>query len=376
MNVEKVIRDILSKVNDSDEGRPLQDATQEELEAGKGITRRRDMTRQEREAHDQRRATTRKKQWRRNKKRKGQKEVETKKVTTARKVAVEAFVLAPLIHILDEVVASQGRRFTKYLGQAEVENIAVDVYNRVAHSVSQSNWDTELLVQGADFLQANGWWEIRPKDHEDDEQTYATVAKYLVVTMVSRSKDAWKEAYRKRPTLMSIEKMDTVMANMHSNADPDMARFKADGGARLVGWNPPSPGSIDWNTLAMAVAAAITERKLDPLAEVLLNDEYLRTDGAFMWTEHSDKVWRACGLPMGLFNKMSKTDKAKAAKKAARNRFTWMPGMMEAAIRELQPDVWETPRGHFESAEVAQVVSEERMAKRAAAALLRVLELA
>lgn len=374
MNIENVVRDILSKVNNSDKGRPLQDATLEELEAAKGITRRRDMTRQEREAHDQRRATTRKKQWRKNKRRQEQKEAETNEVSPARKVAIEAFVLAPIVDLIDEIARMQTRRFNLVLGDVQGE-VGIDTYMRALHNIARSKWDTDVLVKAADHLREVGVTDLYPKDHPEDAQAKVAAAKYLLAVFNNSARNALKHLYRNQPTLKSIEKLDTVLANTRELHDPDMARFKADGGAHLVGWNPPGPGQLDWNSLAMATAAAITERKLDPLAEVLLNDEYLRTDGAFMWTEHADKVWRACGLPMGAFNKLPKAKKAAAAKKAARNRFAWLPDMMEAAIRELQPDVWSTPRSQFESAEVAQVVSQERMAKQAAAALLKMLEL-
>ena len=139
------------------------------------------------------------------------------------------------------------------------------------------------------------------------------------------------------------------------------ARFKADRAPAFLGTKFPKPGGDGRGALAMAINAAITERGLDRMVEVLLNDDYRRVDGAFEWSEYAEEIFMAAPGGDGpwlwdlVFNTTEvMTHKRKArgdrARTYCRSEFEWLPGFIISAVQAFDPHLvgW-TSNGGFQA---------------------------
>lgn len=281
------------------------------------------------------------------------------------------FVIAPLTDVVDRIAKSQSRRAERYLGEI-TQNVSVMAWDGAIDRISRSKWDLKLLILAADSLREHPYHErLRARDFDDEAVGKARA--YILNTIRKEAVKAINKAFDEQPTLDSIDAGDSVLDSFKDIGDPVAEKFGADRKPIMQGFRFPAPGEIDWAMLGMSIAHAITQRRLDPLAEILLNDEYLTKDGSFMWAEHGDKCWQACGLPLNAYYKQTdRRKRAEMAKRVVRNRFAWLPDAVNDALIKLAPDLWNTPRTQYAElrAEISQEVEPNTSAIAALVALL------
>lgn len=256
------------------------------------------------------------------------------------------FVVAPLTDVVDRIAKSQSRRAERYLGNIS-QNVSVAAWDGAINRMSQSKWAIKLLILAADSLREVPYHEnIRARDFDDEAVGKARA--YILNTIRKEAVKAINKAFDEQPTLDSIDFGESVLDNFKDVGDPVAEKFGADRKPLMQGFRFTGPGEVDWTTLSMAIAHIITEKRLDPLTEIMLNDDYLTKDGSFMWAEHGDKVWQACGLPLNAYFKQTdRRKRAEMAKRVARNRFSWLPDAIEGALVRLAPELWDTPRDQY-----------------------------
>lgn len=297
-------------------------------------------------------------------------------------------LIAAFLPLIQQAVTAQVQRAGRYVAtwEADIETLVTDrihhelLRQRLKEREGEKCWGSENLGRAAFFLskQDNLPGSITKEQVGDD--TVAECAAWLLSVAYNASLDAirtWLRRYAKGPNGASgrpdqLIRFEAVEASGTLwGADEFLSHHKVDD-LTMHGHRYPAPGRVNREYLAVAISAWVTDRKLDPLVEVLINDEWVNTDGTFRWTEHADKVWAACGLPVAAFESLpNHKARAEAAKKATRNRFADLPdaiSQMASALMEQEVDLGE--RG----IRVTQMVTPEQRAKHVAARLLEALE--
>jgi hypothetical protein len=296
------------------------------------------------------------------------------------------YVIASFIHLIEQAITAQSHRAGRYVStwDADLYDLTTE---RLHHELLRQRtkereegkcWGSEVIVEAATWLGKQGNLPGNVYAEQVGSEVVAECAMWLLSVTYNAVLDAIRTWLRRYSTADGdqLVRFEAVEASgTFYGADEFLSHHKVDD-LTMHGHRYPRPGAVNKEYLATAISAWITERKLDPVTEVLLNDEWLNTDGTFRWTEHADKVWAACGLPMAAFELLP-NDKAKAdaARKAARNRYADLPeaiGRMMHALGEYEVDLGE--RGDVGFIKVTQHVSVEAQAKEVAAALLLILE--
>jgi hypothetical protein len=179
----------------------------------------------------------------------------------------------------------------------------------------------------------------------------------------------------------NLDLIATVMASINGpDDDAYIKRHKADRAPAFLGTRMASPGRIDGNLLATVLAAAVTERGLDPLVELLLDEERLRTDGFFSWQDNAASVfllspeggeymWSlVVKATMHLAN--PRDAQGRAAKAHVQNVFAWLPHVIRAAVDAFDYEV--TERVYLPGSQWALMASEfERYGNRGDVEIIR-----
>lgn len=299
----------------------------------------------------------------------------TARARAARKLAFDEIVNSPsqpdearmkqawavMAHLFPTVVriAEGKRRWAgRYLGDV-ADDVAGNVLESMALMLAKSDQDLEVLEVAAEQiatqLKTKGGvpGDQLSEDEKAERKQIAKARKWLMQVTNNRVMDTMIDVYFRSHNLrwQNIDLVATIMANINGvGDDPMMSRFKADRAPAFMGFRFQRPGGIDPSLLATAINAAIAERGLDVMAELLLTNT--RADGAFKWRKHAEDVFRSAPdgdgewLWQAVVNAttgrnrdgkewtMDRARKARgdAARQYVRNEFDWLPGFIVSVI--------------------------------------------
>lgn len=183
------------------------------------------------------------------------------------------------------------------------------------------------------------------KEEKRERKQIGKARKWLMGLVNNRIMGALVDSYTAQRNLRwdNIDLVATVMANISGPADDAyIQRHKADRAPSFLGTRFQQPDGIDGNLLAQAIAGAISEHRLDPLAELLTDPENLRTDGSFSWSRNAQQVFLLSpkgGAPTwDLIERATahladpRKAQADAARMHVRSLFEWMPDMIVQTV--------------------------------------------
>jgi hypothetical protein len=315
------------------------------LAAGQGVRRRKDMSQDEKRAHDRRNEQRRKSIARaRDKAMQRQADQDAKPVGDPRRMTASLVIMGHLRLMLSRIVVARYNKVRRTLGDVSVDDIASDALIGCAEGIAKQEWYD--LVE---LLAAAKWVSEQPGIPDVVDKEAPKGAKWLMSVMSRQVRNHITNAYRSSVvsttivdddgterrvdnTLESLEYLDTALANM-GGVDTMIARFQADR-SPIFGWR--DPGVHDRRRFAMiAIDSALEARDLGWLADIMLNDENIRTDGTAKWSEIAEPVWKQlreqCFLPE------LPTDNPKfrveLIKRAVRRIFDFYPEVVSAAYQ-------------------------------------------
>lgn len=272
------------------------------------------------------------------------------------------FVVFPLVTIVTKIALSKQRWSARFLGSVadDIPQIALE---KMALVLAKSDKDLEPLRQAAEELggMAKRSNQI-PGDQRDESEDpdlrkqrrqAARNRKWLMGMANNRVMGALVDTYTERHNLRwdNLDLIATVMANISGvGDDPMTARFKADRAPAFMGTRFQRPGGMDANVMATAINAAITELGLDPIVEIILNDENRRVDGAIKWAHCAEQLFMAAPGGRGPWmwdlvvkatehHKKPRRARADAARTFVRNQFEWLPFLIASVVEasEIKP---------------------------------------
>jgi hypothetical protein len=123
----------------------------------------------------------------------------------------------------------------------------------------------------------------------------------------------------------------------------------------MLGTSFPRPGGVDPSLIAQAINAAITDRGLDRLTELLLDEDNRRTDGTVYWKKLAEQVFRASPDGDQLWTDVERVTanlevparaRADAAKRHVRRLFGWLPSVIVDVVESFEHTPIAYTHGH------------------------------
>lgn len=322
------------------------DAQSRTFVKSKEIFRNADVIHAEREARTREQARKRQ-QRKRQMERRAQRQaaMDAKPIDAVRMAACLA-LLGNLTHVIANLTLARYNRFRRVLGDVLMDDIAQDATLRIAEALAKAN------VELVDMARAAIWLKTAPQPYMSaDGPQGAGRLLGTIVTVISRTivdtyranttasfvetlDESGKVVWEKRDTtLLSFELLETIAYNTKTDVDDMLSHAKADNKTEHKG---SAPGMREKRQFArMVIDSAIEARGLNGLANMLLDEERVRSDGSFKWTENADTIWAMLGLPA--MNTDSPRLKAAYAKRAVALAFEFLPDVI-TAVYEIIDD--------------------------------------
>lgn len=266
-----------------------------------------------------------------------------------------------LVGIVGRIAKSKQRWANRLLG-SNADDVPQMALERMALVLAkQTQFDLEVLQVAAEQL---GKSKNIPGDQTVDEsdpkelKQIRKARKWLMGLCNNRVMGALADTYTSTNNLRwdNLDLITTVLSSISGvGDDPMTANFLVNKKPVMMSSRFQPPGGIDPNVLAMAVSAAITEHRLDPMVEFFLDDAHRRVDGAVKWSEFAEQVFMLTpdGLgPWAWEQVVAATDhlgakrkaRGDAARRHARNLFGFLPGVITGAVDAFDPKLigWST----------------------------------
>jgi hypothetical protein len=269
-------------------------------------------------------------------------------------------VVVHLEPIITKIANGKRQWASRFLGST-MDDIPQMVLEKTALILAKSDHDLDLLERAAAELAD----EVRdtnmiPRDQLTDDQRADRKAvykarKWLMGVVNNRVMGALSDSYTDQRNLRwdNLDTIATVLASINgAGNDPLTATFKADRAPALIGAKFQTPGGIDAGVLAAAVNAAISEKRLDLMVEVMLDENNLRVDGAVRWTKCAQQIFLATpeigawawDTVVAATAHLAQPERARgdAAREHARQEFAFLPRVIvdAAASFEVGPIDW------------------------------------
>ena len=265
-------------------------------------------------------------------------------------------VVFHMVTIVTQIAKSKQRWASRFLG-SNADDIPQMALEKMAVVLAKSDKDLDLLRRAAEELDAltKKSGQI-PGDQLTDEErkerkAVSRARKWLMGMANNRVMGALVDSYTDQRNLRweNIDLITTVMASINGvGDDPMLSRFKADRAPAFLGTRFQRPGGIDSGVLATALNAAITERRLDRMTEILLKEENRRTNGQVKWSAIAKQVFLASsgGVIEGEWmwdavwrstEHHARPNKARgeAAKLYVRSEFEWLPHLVVSLVESF-----------------------------------------
>jgi len=338
--MSQAISDIISQLLAPDE-HPVADASQEQIESGRGLSPK-DMTPEERQAHRNKLQRKRARQYRKRQAARQENEAKERKTTLAKGHLKDAMdVTALLSEKIDLVAQRRARKAARLLGTV-AEDATFATFEAVNRSITGAIVREERTKE--ELLEAAEWVSKQPgiPSIRKGEEEVPGSAGWLMSVIEFRSRSAIQDWYGREPTIESLAYGDDALADGN---DDFYDRFCAKSQPLIVGARWPQPGQVDHGIVQAMISGAITERGLDALVELILNN--LRSDGSFSWKEHAEEVFLALGLDMHWHLLCRKIDspelRGRYAKDAARRAAAFILPTMRQATKMIERGYWSPP---------------------------------
>lgn len=319
--------------------------TQEQLLAGRGL-RRRDMTPEERHAHNLALQRKRARRYRKGQQRAAEAQAHDRKEVRKEAIRDALDATSILSEKIDLVAQRRARKAARLLGSI-AEDATFDTYKTVNRSIAGAIYRNE---RPKDELIAAAEWLSQQPGIPTVGLEAPPHSKWLMSVIEYRSRSALQDWYERHPSIESLAQGDSVIASTHQ--DDYYERFCADRQPLIMGARWARPGEIDPGVLQSVITGAITSRGLDPLVELVLAN--LRSDGTFPWSEHAGAVFQALDLQLHWHLLCRKVDspevRGRYARNAAREALSFILPAMQQAIALMEEFEWTAPdpeRIHF-----------------------------
>ena len=231
-------------------------------------------------------------------------------------------VAALLLDTVNTVVTSKARWMERLVGTC-ADDIAQDVIADVVTATCRSEFDHDVMLDAAMWLAQGG-------DAPSEESGAAR--KFLMQVINRRTNCRLADAYRALESYEMAGVIDASLATVEAGIhDAFLNNFRADRGMRRTSAHVRGPGELDQEALAVAINAAIGDRGLDALTELLLDDDCLRTDGTFRWTEFAQLVFDRTGdssLWTVVSTSVPHAEQGRVAQAYVRKAFEWLPRLV------------------------------------------------
>lgn len=267
------------------------------------------------------------------------------------RIAPAWLIVELMVPIIERIARSKKRRLQRYLGDltADVETEATeDMLNVIARSTQ----DLDVLLESAGRLASDAPVALPADADTDARKRHKAVRRgcgWLMGVANNVVMRAIDTAYRSDENLRWAS-LDIIAAVMDQASGPQedvfYSRFKADRAPVMMGSRWHNPGSVDPGLVSMALAAAITDRRLDPLVEMFLDQENCHPNGTFRWEQNAYKVFTLSpgdgawmwALVEKRTSGFSYPEKARAsmAKTWTNRLFAWLPSFMVDIVDVLQ----------------------------------------
>lgn len=255
-------------------------------------------------------------------------------------------VVLPLEPIITKATQSKKAWASRFLG-SNVDDVPSMVIEACVLVLAKSDKHLPTYIEAAEQLgdQQRETGKMPGEQQRDEDNKHRKqvmqARKWLMGLVNNRVMGALVDSYTSQRNLRweNIDLITTVMANINGpDDDAYIKRHKADRAPSFQGTRFAGPGRIDGNLLATVLNSAITDHQLDPLVELILDEENRRTDGSFAWAENAAKVFMLSpegGEWMWDLVKAAtahvanpRRARADAARTHVRNLFAWMPGLV------------------------------------------------
>lgn len=218
-------------------------------------------------------------------------------------------VVAPLSQIVEKIARSKRAWAQRFLGSLSDDIGSVAIEKMALVLAKDDSRDLDVLREAALELagvtqrtgQLPGDQVVNDAERKHRKQV-GKARKWLMGMTNNRVMGALVDAYTDQRNLRweNLDLIATVMASINgAGDDPMVAASKASIAPTMLGVQMRRPGIADPAWLAQAVTAAITDRGLDRMVELLLDDKRRRTDGAFRWADHAEAIFHATPDPWG-----------------------------------------------------------------------------
>ena len=273
-------------------------------------------------------------------------------VPASDRLAAAWLVVLPMSEIVTKIAQSKKAWASRFLG-SNVDDVAQIALEQMVLVLAKGDDDLAVLKISADelggIIARTGQVptdQVIDKDAKRERKAVAKGRKWLMGMANNRVMGALSDTYTAQlnERCESIDLVATVMHNINgAGEDPTTTHFKASKAPSMMGTRFQRPGSFDGNWLATAISAAITDRGLDQLTEIMLDDERRQTNGAFQWSENAEAVflstpggngawqWSLVCTATAQLNRAANR-RGEAAAAHARNLFAWLPSFIMAVI--------------------------------------------
>jgi hypothetical protein len=260
------------------------------LAQGKGV-KWRDMTAEERDAKRRADAARRARAYRARRWRAQQDAPEIVPPTAPR--IREGFLVTSII--LDKIKYLTGqryRRFARVAGDVDRDEVLSRVVLKVSAGFAEGPWLLEELVQAAEWIAVQPGIPQVEQSASDAPHLARTVLAYATTTVSNTVTDAFRE---RADDPVSLERLESV-ATTSNNAVEDMV-YRGVARIAMTGSRMSAPGGFDRAFFRVVVDAAVTASGGDDVAEILLDDDNILSNGEPKWGRIADRLIAALAGP-------------------------------------------------------------------------------
>lgn len=260
-------------------------------------------------------------------------------------------VVFPLVPVVTREANAKRQWAERHLGTV-AEDVAQTVLENMALLLAKSDHDLLLMAEAADDLGrsfGNKHRKGKPVAEMNDDERKAYKAagkrrKWLLRVVHNRITSTMTDLYTSPRNVRwdNVEIVGSVMASINGvGGDPLVTAHKASRAPGFLGTRFQRPDGIDQGLIAAAINAAITDRGLDLMVEMLLNQDLRRSNGSVAWAKLAERLFLA--TPDSVANGQWLWDavvratehherpnraRADAARTHVRNLFEWLPGFI------------------------------------------------
>jgi hypothetical protein len=181
---------------------------------------------------------------------------------------------------IKQIVAYKQGKASWYTGTKVRDDIESDVLLGLAEAVAQSKWEEDDLIESAEWLAGEvGLPNV--------DKSAPPASKWIISVINRQANQKIIDTYRNNKEV-SLEYLEAATDGGFLNRLDDIANFKADQPPGMIGWRPTNPGALPQDVFAIAINAAIEEKGLDWLTDLILN--HLLSNGLADWSAIYEQV--------------------------------------------------------------------------------------